>query len=385
MAKKVKNALVLSGGGFKGAFQLGALDYLREVGLIDPALHFDVIAGISAGALNGAFIATQQYELLKDIWARIEEEGSQVIYTSEFLNEAGEPQISYDILKARFFPNYQLKINVWRGLSLLLFPQRRRRFFQQEIQQIGKEVAERLRDFQAIASNQPLAALLHTHLDVSKISARSIFTSGFVSLVDGRYYNPKQTDYASNDDFVRGVLASTTVPVVWPPVDHITLKDPNPPVQQLIDGGLKNSTPLGDVIRLMGEDHEEVEYRILIINSNSGTLNVERKDFNIAAIALRSLTEITLAEIFANDVREFVRVNALVRQAREQGVVLKDRQGKPLRQFSYKIIQPQGSELGEVLDANPAMLRRRYALGRERAEAAFADRDDPNWSVDMIA
>lgn len=384
MAKEVKNALVLSGGGFKGAFQIGAIDYLREAGFIDSNLHFDVIAGISAGALNGAFIATQQYDLLKTIWRRIEEEGSQIIYSSEFLNEAGEPQISYDILKARFFPSYQLKINVWRGLRLLLFPQRRNRFFQQEIQQIGKEVAERLRDFQAIASNQPLAELLYKHLDASQIPKNSIFTSGFVSLVDGSYYNPKQTDYASNEDFVRGVLASTTVPIVWPPVVSIALKNPHPRVQQLIDGGLKNSTPLGDVIKLMGEDREEVEYRILIINSNSGVLDVEQKDFNIAAIALRSLTEITLAEIFANDVREFVRVNALVRQAREQGVVLKDMQGKPLQQFSYKIIQPQGSELGEVLDANPAILRQRYALGRKRAEEAFAGSDDPNWPLDAI-
>ncbi len=384
MAKNVKNALVLSGGGFKGAFQIGALDYLREAGFIDTNLHFDVIAGISAGALNGAFIATQQYEFLKTIWQRIEEEGSQIVYTSEFLDETGEPQISYEILKTRFFPEYQLKIDLWRGLALLLFPKQRNRFFQQEIQQIGREVTERLRDFRAIATNQPLAELLRDHLDTSRIPSDSIFTSGFVSLVDGKYYNPSQTDYASNEDFVRGVLASTTVPVVWPPVDSIHLKEPHPSIQQLIDGGLKNSTPLGDVIKLMGEDREDVEYRILIINNNSGVLDVERKEYNIAAIALRSLTEITLAEIFANDIREFVRVNALVRQAREQNVVLKDEKGKPLRQFFYKIIQPQGGELGEVLDANPTILRQRYALGRKRAEEAFANPDDPNWPVNAV-
>ena len=386
MAKKVKNALVLSGGGFKGAFQIGALDYLREAGLIDPELRFDVIAGISAGALNGSFIATQQYELLKTVWRRIEEEGSQVIFTSEFLNEAGEPQISYDILKARFFPNYQPKINLWRGLMLLLFPNQRNRFFQQQIQYIGQEVTERLRDFQAIASNQPLATLLQHYLNMASIPKEVVFTSGFVSLVNGQYYNPKQTDYASNEDFVKGVLASTTVPVIWPPQDGVTLKDKAlPPIQQLIDGGLKNSSPLGDVIKLMDEDRDDAEYRILIINNNSDKLKVERKDFNIAEIALRSLTEITLAEIFDNDIREFVRVNALVRQARAQGVVLKNKRGKPLRQFSYKIIQPQNEELGEVLDAKPDILRRRYVLGRQRAEEAFADPDDPDWEVDKTA
>ena len=379
MAKKIKNALVLSGGGFKGAFQIGALDYLRETGKIDADLHFDVIAGISAGALNGSFIAAQQYDVLKSIWRRIEEEGSQVIYTSDFIDEQGKPQISYEILKQQFFPNYRFTINLWRGLSLLLFPRKRNQFFQQAIQQIGDEVADNLRNFQAIASNQPLADLLRRHLDRARIPAHVTFTSGFVSLVDGQYYNPRQHDYATNEDFVKGVLASTTVPVVWPPVSGVNLKAPLLPIQQLIDGGLKNSSPLGDVIKLMESDVEETTYRILIINNNSGRLDEERQNFNIAAIALRSLTEITLAEIFDNDIREFVRVNDLVRQAHEQGAVLHDERGQPLRQFSYKIIQPQHEELGEVLDAHPDVLRRRYALGRQRAQEAFEPSDDPNW------
>ena len=384
MAKQVKTALVLSGGGFKGAFQIGALDYLREAGLVDPDLHFDVVAGISAGALNGAFVASRRYDLLKTIWRRIEEEGSAVIYNSEFLNEAGEPQLSYETLKAHFFPDYQLKVGLWQGLRLLLSSKQRNRFIEQQLAQVGQEATARLRDFQAIASNQPLAALLHQHLNVNQIPADVIFASGFVSLVDGQYYNPKQTDYARNEDFIQGVLASTTVPVVWPPLDGVNLRDPQPPIRQLIDGGLKNSSPLGDVIKFMDDEQEDVTYRILIINSSSGKLSVERKEFNIVEIALRSLTEITLAEIFENDIREFVRVNALVRQARQQGVVLRDARGRPLRQFSYKIIQPE-EELGEVFDATPTVLRRRYALGRQRAQEAFADADDANWDGEAIA
>ncbi len=376
----IKNALVLSGGGFKGNFQIGALDYLREQGFIDTDLRFDLISGISAGALNGSFIATRQYELLQKIWQRIEREGSQVVYTSEFLNEVGQPQISYDILKARFFPNYRLRVNIWEGLMFLVFRQRRNAFFQRQIQQVGREVTENLRDFQAIASNQPLAELLHRHLDRSTIPTGTIFTSGFVSLVDGRYQNPKQDDYASNQDFVKGVLASTTVPVVWPPVDVIKLGgQQTPPVKQVIDGGLKNSSPLGDVIRLMREDDSDTRYRVLIINNNSGQLDHEPAPLNIANIALRSLTEITLTEIFNNDLREFIRINRLVKQAAEHGVTLYDEQGKPLRYFSYKIIQPQGEELGDILNAEPAALQRRYALGRQRAQEAFADPEDDNW------
>ena len=142
---KIKHALVLSGGGFKSAFQIGVLDYLRENGFIDVEMHFDVIAGISAGALNGAFIATQQYDQLQNIWQRIETEGSQVVYTSEFLNEEGEPLINYDILKDRFFPKYRIRLGLLQALRLLLFPRQRNRFFQEQVQYIGREVAENLR------------------------------------------------------------------------------------------------------------------------------------------------------------------------------------------------------------------------------------------------
>ena len=41
-------AVVMSGGGAKGAFQVGALDYLIQ----DLGLDFQVIAGVSDGLLN---------------------------------------------------------------------------------------------------------------------------------------------------------------------------------------------------------------------------------------------------------------------------------------------------------------------------------------------
>lgn len=46
------NALVLSGGGEKGAYQVGALQYLLSRGF-DP----DIVTGISVGAMNGSFIS----------------------------------------------------------------------------------------------------------------------------------------------------------------------------------------------------------------------------------------------------------------------------------------------------------------------------------------
>jgi NTE family protein len=74
-------ALILSGGGVKGAYQLGVLRYLTQV----HNLSWDLIAGISVGALNGSYLAQfapfeqkQGVTNLENIWRNIK--GNQAIY-----------------------------------------------------------------------------------------------------------------------------------------------------------------------------------------------------------------------------------------------------------------------------------------------------------------
>ena len=55
--------LVLSGGGTKGAYQIGAYKALKELGIA-----FDGIVGTSIGALNGAFMVQNDIEIMEDIW-----------------------------------------------------------------------------------------------------------------------------------------------------------------------------------------------------------------------------------------------------------------------------------------------------------------------------
>jgi predicted acylesterase/phospholipase RssA len=67
-------ALVLSGGGSKGAYQAGAVQYLMG----EMGIDYDMVCGTSVGAINAAFIA--QYRLgapravaaaLKQMWRRV--------------------------------------------------------------------------------------------------------------------------------------------------------------------------------------------------------------------------------------------------------------------------------------------------------------------------
>lgn len=60
------NALVLAGGGSKGAYQVGAIKALKKLGY-----NFDVITGTSIGALNGCMIAQGDYEELYRLWDNI--------------------------------------------------------------------------------------------------------------------------------------------------------------------------------------------------------------------------------------------------------------------------------------------------------------------------
>jgi len=53
--KKNKLGIVLSGGGAKGAYEVGFLKYLAEEGI-----QADAIAGTSIGALNGAIYASKR-------------------------------------------------------------------------------------------------------------------------------------------------------------------------------------------------------------------------------------------------------------------------------------------------------------------------------------
>jgi predicted acylesterase/phospholipase RssA len=71
---RLTQALALSGGGARGAYQAGIIDYLRLAAQIPdgrPLAPYGLIAGTSIGALNGYFVATGQFGLLRQLWYTI--------------------------------------------------------------------------------------------------------------------------------------------------------------------------------------------------------------------------------------------------------------------------------------------------------------------------
>lgn len=59
----MKRAIVLSGGGGKGAYQIGFWKALRELGIT-----YDIVTGTSIGALNGAFMVQGNYKDAFKLW-----------------------------------------------------------------------------------------------------------------------------------------------------------------------------------------------------------------------------------------------------------------------------------------------------------------------------
>lgn len=64
--ERPKRALVLSGGGARGAYQVGVLKALAELGL-----EFDVAFGTSVGGINAAFFAQGKLQRLEELWCQI--------------------------------------------------------------------------------------------------------------------------------------------------------------------------------------------------------------------------------------------------------------------------------------------------------------------------
>jgi len=63
----MSNALVLGGGGALGAYQVGAIMALNELGYT-----YKIVTGTSVGALNTLLLGQKNFDLLKEIWQSVD-------------------------------------------------------------------------------------------------------------------------------------------------------------------------------------------------------------------------------------------------------------------------------------------------------------------------
>lgn len=88
----MKTALVLAGGGSRGAYQIGVWQALKELDI-----QIDIITGTSVGALNGALITQNSFEKALALWENLntkmvfdlKDEPSLSAYAKEFFKKGG--------------------------------------------------------------------------------------------------------------------------------------------------------------------------------------------------------------------------------------------------------------------------------------------------------
>ena len=312
-----KIALVLSGGGAKGAFQAGALQYIEEhVKSRYPDFSFSIISGVSVGSLNGVVVAMNQLPRLRQIWNTIE---NKLVFTGN--------------------------VSLRSALFHLAF-----------------------RGRQAILGRKPLETMVRAIVNRQAVLSTGVkFMMGVVSLIDGQYYTYTAEDFDDDDNFQKAVLASSMVPILWEPVASI--KSRKNTIVQIVDGGLRNNSPLGDVLDYAPDE-------IVIINCtpfNQDKVIIARDPNaarNVFSIGKRSLLEIAMNEIFVTDLREYLNLNYLVRQAQDKGITLTSRKGKTLKAYKTVLISPEQS-LGDILDFSQPAVQKRIKLGYEAAREAF--------------
>lgn len=226
MPEEKRNGLVLTGGGARSAYQVGALRAVLEMSSacrIDRP--FPIITGTSAGALNAAFLAANAHRMkvacrqLNQVWSHL---STDQIYRSDMLS----------ILK--------------NGLSALL--------------EITTGGLIKKKNTQALLDTTPIQRLIEQQFSPEDVAAR--FSDGSLhslALKALNYSSGESTTFYQSREYVdpwirvrrqaeetvitaEHILASASIPVIFPPVKIGS--------DYFGDGSLRNLTPMSPAIKL---------------------------------------------------------------------------------------------------------------------------------------
>lgn len=250
-----KYVLVLSGGGFKGAFQVGAINYIlnNEIEIEGEKIKidkFDIITGVSVGCLNGAMVATNQVTELNDLWFnQIANNGPGIIHQSKIIDAAGI--INGNKIIGQIVPKLGLK----RIVKLMLSKKARKR--------LGTQVVSSVKGF-SLSDNSPLITTISKYVNKDKLKGIR-FKLGFVNLERGEYVCKSADDFKDDENLYKAIQASSCMPIIWHPTMDIEDKDGNH-YKTNVDGGLRDNSPLKDAIDEMAKDPEDTEHYVIVIS-----------------------------------------------------------------------------------------------------------------------
>ena len=280
-------------GGAKGSFQFGAIKYLLEKGY-----EFDIVSGVSVGALNGTLLAQGEPDTLENIWLSLK--SNDDIYLS-------------------------------RGSIVGLL--------------LGND---------SLYNQQPLWELIKKNVNQQKIiELGKTLMVGYVCLYDGQYYKGIPTD----STFKQEVLASASIP------GYFKLVNVNSNRPSCADGGVRNLTPLKDVI-------DEGAEKIIVINCSRSEMGLAKKKYLEGAkdIVLRTL-EVIGNEMLQNDMQVCLDKNELVQYPMITSSGQKiESIPSGYRYIDLILIEPEGSLGIGTLEFDSVKIRKAIKTGYQRAK-----------------
>ncbi len=273
-----KTALILSGGGARGAYQAGVLKGLAEILPEKKKSPFSIISGVSAGAINGAKLACDiesfenAVEKLNFLWSQISPEQ---VFKTDFLSMNN---FSFGFL------GQQKKID-------------------------------------SILDTTPLYSLLNQHCDFSKIKKNLdanliesliITTNNYTSGNAVSFVQTSTSKLTWKDSRRRAVLAeinanhvmaSAAIPMLFPPIKIGS--------QFYGDGCVRNSTPCSPSLR-MGADRIFVIGVRMQMNSEISNRDDSPGEHPSVIRILNTLLNAVLLDSVEQDVHRIQRINQLV-------------------------------------------------------------------------
>jgi NTE family protein len=279
-------ALVLAGGGARGAYEMGALSVLAPV-LEARGEEVEVIVGTSIGGINAAFLAANAHRPLSEAAARGEEVWRGLQYRSAMRSIISPAGLLFLIR----FVGTLLSLPVKAAPSLL------------DTAPLRKTL-NRVIEFARIPVNVADEA---TPLHAVGVVATSYETGRSLVFHQGGETPP--TNELRAIDFVEAkltnvhVLASGAIPVIFPAVE---VTEPSSHRGWYGDGGLRLNAPL-DPALAFGAD------RVIVIGLNSAVIPEDRPiptkpDLFDGASSLLSV----LADQLTSDVAELTAINEAV-------------------------------------------------------------------------
>ena len=300
LSQAQKSALILSGGGARGAYQVGVLKGLCEIlksqNIENP---FRILSGTSAGAINTAFLATQDgafetaVEKLIYLWSNIH---TDQVFKSDLLS-LNKFSLTSLLGGSNTHSPHLFSFNAILDTSPL------------------KKLIEANCNFEKIQKNlnthkyESVIITANNYIQgsaVSFIQTPDVFDSSKLEWDDSRRVSAKTELNAQH------ILASSAIPMLFPPIKIGS--------DFYGDGCVRNHTPCSPCIRL-GANH------LFVIGVRSQRKNeplIANKHENVSMIRiLNTLLNAVLLDSVEQDVHRIERINQLIDQGQSKNSRLK--------------------------------------------------------------